>query len=97
MCMCVTERVRDRQAEEISKTIDIIFNDFRILPFYPPVDKHMTRNRVVDGSNRLCSQIKKKERYRNKYWTVRFKQNVTYVKAALVKVVMVVFVILREL
>ena len=75
MCMCVTERVRDRQAEEISKTIDIIFNDFRILPFYPPVDKHMTRNRVVDGSNRLCSQIKKKGKVQEQVLdtAVRFK------------------------
>ena len=57
LCMCD----RDRQTEEISKTINIIFNDFHILPFYPPVDEHITRNRVGDGSNRLCSQIKKRK------------------------------------
>ena len=54
VCVCETDRETDSQAEEISKTIDTF------LYFYPPVDEHNTRKRIGDGSNRLCSQIKKR-------------------------------------
>ena len=70
MCVYVCDRKRDRLTEEISKNIKTFLMIFIFYLFTPPVDEHMTKNRVRDGSNRLCSKIKKKW-YRNKYWTLQ--------------------------
>ena len=55
VCVGETDRETDSQTEEISKLL------IHFLSFYPPVDEHNTRKRIGDGSNRLCSQIKKRK------------------------------------